>query len=56
VFLNNGTERCLVLCVINSLMSVKLAGKFFRVHAMDGYEGIEVQLRSFLNWTLDGTK
>jgi len=56
VFLNNGTERCLVLSVINSLMSVKVAGKFFRVHAMDGYGGMKVQLRSFLSSTLDGSK
>lgn len=54
MFLNNGTELSLVLCVINSLMSVKVAGKFFGMHAVDGYEGMEVQFRSFLSWTLDG--
>ena len=49
VFLNNGTERCLVLCVISSLMGVKEGGKFFRAHAMNGYGGMEVQIRLFLS-------
>jgi hypothetical protein len=32
-------------------MSVKVVGKFFRLHATDGYEGMEVQLLSFLSST-----